>query len=349
MSTITSKSSAQAGQSFSTQSFPVRSSYVMQTLCDKVALFLSVARERTVIEGNDLLDGLSSFRKAYIEDFGAKELSLSTVDGQMTNGLHFAGGIKKAIIYLHGNGCFYESSLPKPLSWIESLKQKDLDGTDQAPHLIVFNPRGTGKSEGIIHPDTVARDMLAAFEYLVSIEGIDPNDIVIAGHSMGGFFGAFGAELVQEKFPDAEINFLSDRSFRTIHSRADCKIQYSEYSKVSEFIVGSTMHQLIDWTEWNKDPVAAMERLKGRVCIIYHRQDGVIPYDTSTHCALLGYPRTRSYSCLSMEDEEVDGLNVHNREFSDMENALVVAELKRMLHLPLSPEEEHLTLVQLDP
>ncbi|MBS0653071.1 MAG: alpha/beta fold hydrolase [Verrucomicrobia bacterium] len=340
---------AQAGQSFSTQSFPVRSSYVMQGLCEKVALFLSAARERTITEGNDLLDGLSSFRKTYIEDFGGKELSLSTVDGQMTNGLHFAGGMKKAIIFLHGNGCFYETSLPKPLSWIESLKQKDHNGTDVAPHLIVFNPRGTGKSEGVIHPDTVARDMLAAFEHLVSVEGIDPNDIVIAGHSMGGFFGALGAELVQEKFPDAEINFLSDRSFSNIHSRADCKIQHEEYSKVSEFIVGSTMHQLIDWTEWNKDPVAAMERLKGRVCIIYHGQDVVIPYETSAHCALLGYPRTRSYSCLSMDDEGVDGFNGHNRDFSDKENALVVAELKRMLRIPLSPEEEHLTLVQLDP
>lgn len=121
-----------------------------------------------------------------------------------------------------------------------------------------------------------------------------------------------------------------------------------EYSKASEWIVGPTMHQLIDWTEWNKDPVAAMERLKGRVCVIYHHQDPVIPYPTSAHSALLAHPRTRSYSCLSMEND-TDGANKHNREFSVKEHPFVIAELKRMLHIPLSPEEENLVLEQLNP
>lgn len=348
MSSNIPKTGAGTASSFSIQSFPVRSSYVMQTLCDKVAKFLVVARERTENEGKDLLDGLSSFRKIYMEEFQGKELFLPTIDGEMTNALHFPGTMKKGIIYLHGNGCFYETSLAKPLNWVNSLKQIGRDGPDQFPHLLVFNPRGTGKSEGITHPETVARDMLAAFEHLVFVEGIDPNDIVIAGHSMGGFFGSFGAELVQEKFADAAINFLSDRSYHSIHSRAESKMNSGEYSKASEWIVGPTMHQLIDWTEWNKDPVAAMERLKGRVCVIYHHQDPVIPYPTSAHSALLAHPRTRSYSCLSMEND-TDGANKHNREFSVKEHPFVIAELKRMLHIPLSPEEENLVLEQLNP
>lgn len=323
------------------------SSMVAQAVNRKLAQFLVVARERTINERKELLSFLASAREPLLDCCKGKEIFLQTENGSIINGAHFAGTQKKGIIFLHGNGGFYETAAPRPLGWIESLKQKTSEDTDLYPHLVVFNPEGTGKSNGIPHPDAVAEDILAAFEYLVHQHSIDPNDIVIAGHSMGAYFAAFGAELVQQKFPTSNINFLSDRSYDQIRSRVDSKIKDANHSKPVEYVYSSTMHTLLAWSHWNRSSAAVLEGLKGRVCIIYHKGDAVIPYVTSTHEALTQIKRTRNYSCLALKEKgnssELTN-RAHNREFNQEEHQLIITELKRMLRLPLTTEEEGLSL-----
>jgi len=318
---------------------PETTSDSMQEYSEKVAQFLVIARNRTVNEGEDFLEGLSSARGVLVKEFGGKEITLQTLDKESINGLHFEGAQKKGIIYLHGNGGFYETSAQKPLDWVRALKQTATGGIATFPHLVVFNPRGTGKSEGVTHPENVARDMLAAFEYLVNKHAIDPSDIVIVGHSLGGFFGAFGAELVQQTFPDSKINFISDRSYSDIHSRVDSLIKYWNNSGIVNPIFSSNMHALITLLNWNKNPVAALEKLKGRVCIIYHKGDGVIPYHTSLHLAITNAKRTRNYSCLSLKEEQ-GAVGAHNRLFTEEEHNKVIAEMKKMLGIPFAEEEK---------
>ncbi len=219
--------------------------FIAQALSEKVAQFLVIARGRTVNDRANTLRGLASVRDGLVEDVGGKEITLETLDGALINGVHFEGTLKKGIIFLHGNGSFYETSAQKPLGWIQSLKQISSEGEDLFPHLVVFNPSGTGESSGLTHPVNIARDMLAAFEYLVYQQGIDPNDIVIGGHSMGAFFAAFGADLIQQKFDDYEINFLSDRSFIDIRYRADMKIRTGGHSRAVQYMLCSTMPALI--------------------------------------------------------------------------------------------------------
>ncbi len=318
--------------------YPAPPSY-LGSLCKKVSDSLVAAQHKTATASRDLLPFLGQCREVYIEDYKAEEINLPTLNGTTINGLHFPGTQKKALIYLHGNGYFYETAASKPLRWRDCLKAT-VDGVDQFPHLVVCNPGGTGLSEGNTHPLTVARDLLAQFEYLVDKQGIDPNHIAIAGYSMGGYLGSFGAELIQLAFPQAEINFLCERSFVDIYSRINSESRVSRYA-----MAGS-----IAMTKWAQDPIAAMESLKGRVCIVYHTLDGVIPYAQSTHSALVNFERTRTYSCIELREDDMaqePSSQMHNRDFTDDENARIVVELKKMLKIPLTEEENRLALVSI--
>lgn len=304
---------------------------IFTQLCRKVSETLVAAQHKTSTERKELLGFLQEFRNEYIETYQAQEINLPTLNGTTINGLHFHGTQKKALIYLHGNGYFCETGAEKPLGWREGLKIS-LDGVDHYPHLIVCNTGGTGKSEGNTHPFTVAYDLLAQFEYLVKEHGIDPSCTAIVGYSQGGFLSAFGAALIQQKFPQATINFLSERSFSSIYSRA------------SFF-----MYIPIVLSRWNQDQIAALETLKGRVCIVFHKGDEVIPYKDSTHKALMNLERTRTYSCLELKEEtaQESSSQVHNRGLTEQENKQIIAELKRMLKIPLTAEEESLKLESL--
>lgn len=311
-------------------------------LCEKVSTSLITAQYKTITQRDELLPFLQTFRDLYIETCGAEEINLPTSNGTIINGLHFPGTQKKGLIYLHGNGYFYETAADKPLRWREGLKIT-VDEVDQYPHLVVCNPGRTGKSEGNVHPATVARDLLAQFEYLVTEHGIDPSDIAIAGYSMGGYLASFGAALIQQQFPDANINYLSERSFYSIYSRIDT----SDQPIIVSQLVGSAMAASIYLTNWAQDPIAAMESLKGRVCIIYHSLDGVIPYIDSTHSGLLAKERVRTYCCLALKEDDMSqepSSQAHNRALTEEENVKIVVELKKMLRIPLTEEEELLTL-----
>jgi hypothetical protein len=296
--------------------------FVFNNLCETVSQFMVVSRQMTTTRGRDLLAGLETVRQGWLEQEGVEEITLRTIDGTAINGLHFKGSEKKAIIHLHGNGCFYETSLERPWSWRESLQR--------VPHLVVCNPGGTGKSEGNVHPETAAHELLAQFEYLVNVHSIDPDDIVISGHSMGGYLGAFGAQLIQEKYPDKQINFLSDRSFFHIYSRIDIRTEREDRPTWINRIIRLVMYFFVNVTRWAKDPIEALTSLKGRICVIYHQKDAVVAYEDSLYCALTKVEQSKRFEYLPLTGEDE---NAHNREFTEEEHKKVISEIKRMLHL----------------
>ncbi len=313
-----------------------------QAAAAKIAKFLLVSRERT-LEDPGLKEGLASMRGTWKTTQGARELSLVTPDGDAVNGLHFPGTIPKAIIHLHGNGDFYELSVQKPLEWREALTSVVGERKD-VPHLLVFNPRGTGESEGVPHPAKVALDLFTAFEYLVHKHGIAPDDIIISGHSMGGYFGALGAALVQETYPDHAIHFLSDRSFASLTARACRRIEGSDYNRATRDLMGFATSCLMSASGWDADPIEALEKLKGRVCVLYNLKDAVIPYETSLHEALTKSHRKRTYDCFALQEASDSPFTAraHNRLFAADEQQKVLVEMKRMLRLPLTAEEDAL-------
>ncbi|MCB1109479.1 MAG: alpha/beta fold hydrolase [Chlamydiia bacterium] len=285
----------------------------MATIQQCLSSFLFDAHRATLERGEELLLGLKPVREYYLAECQAQEQTFKAENGESVNALHFPGTVNKAIIFLQGNGCFYETSVEKPLRWIKGM------GEDR-PHLLVFNPRGTGKSTGITTPDYVAKDFKLVFDYLVQSCQVDPNYVVLGGHSMGAFFGAEGAAQIQDLFPSNPIHFLSDRSLKDILDRVAKKTD----SKLKAFGV----QQAIKYYQWNKDPIAALGRLKGRVCILYHPSDEVIPYKESTYYGLKKTQIQYTYLCM----EEIEG-SAHNRPFTEAENQYIITELRKMLDI----------------
>lgn len=196
----------------------------MSVIVTKMSKFFFPAYARTVGCSPYFLQGLQSMRDGYIEDFNAKEISLKAKNGDTINGLHFPGNTNKALIFLHGNGCFYETSAVKPLRWIEGIE------ISQRPHLVIFNPRGTGKSEGHMEPDLVSEDFQCVFDYLNKCCGGALSHTIFSGHSMGAFLGSKGAACVQKLHPEAKIHFLSDRSLRDLKDRIPRRTDSSLYA-----------------------------------------------------------------------------------------------------------------------
>ncbi|QVL56944.1 MAG: alpha/beta fold hydrolase [Simkaniaceae bacterium] len=310
-----------------------------------VSKVLFDAHRRTVLEEDSLLEGLRPMKEGLIEALDGIEINFRAINGDTVNGIHFKGTEPKAIIFLHGNGCFYETSGCKPLSWRESLTR---EGTT-LPHLIIFNPRGTGESTGRTQTNYVIEDFILMFDHLVNVCHVDPSHVVIGGHSMGGYFSLFGAAAIQKRYPEAKINFISDRSIWDLKSRVAAKVEGAGYLGWKAFLLSSYISSVISSPDWSRDSIEALESLKGRVFVIYHPKDGVVLYDDSTHKGLLDARRINEYFCLELSEDDPHaevGPRPHNREFSDRENQKIVAELRRMLEIPPSSEDEPLHVLK---
>ena len=59
---------------------------------------------------------------------------------------------------------------------------------------LLWDYRGYGKSEGTPDVRTVKRDALAVYDYVVNELGVDPDRLVVHGHSLGAFVATFLAE-----------------------------------------------------------------------------------------------------------------------------------------------------------
>lgn len=296
---------------------------------DRVSKILFNAYARTQTDKH-FLPILDTVRSGLIEEYtGAQELNLQAHDGDIVNGLHFPGTDDKVIIWLHGNGCFYETSLHKPLHWRNSLER---DG--KIPHLIVFNPRGTGRSGGRTQTSFVADDLALFFEH------VQPKAVVIGGHSMGAYFTLFGAAELQQRHPEIKINFVSDRSLWDLRSRVTTSVEGAGYTGLGKTMMEVFVKSKLDSPDWCRDSLKALESLKGRVLIIFHRKDGVVPFEDSTYEGLSKAKRARDYHILELCEEDPTsevGAHSHNRDFSEDENATIIAEMGQMLGIPGKP------------
>ena len=164
---------------------------------------------------------------------------------------------------------------------------------------------------------------------------------------MGGYFGQFGAAAIQQRYPEARINFISDRSLWDLRSRVALHVEYAGYTGRKATSMTSYIKVAISEPDWTRDSGEALECLKGRVLIIYNPKDGVIPYAESTHKGIKMRPqRNRNYLCLELCEKDTTaeiGPYPHNREFTDEEDRIIVAEIKNMLDISPTSEDESLT------
>jgi len=92
------------------------------------------------------------------------------------------------VLYLHGN----DGNLDRELDRLRSLHRYGLP-------ILAIDYRGYGRSRGPKPSEArVYDDAVAAWDYLVGSQGVDPRHIVIYGHSLGG---AVAAELALRRGP----------------------------------------------------------------------------------------------------------------------------------------------------
>ena len=79
-------------------------------------------------------------------------------------------------LYSHGNG-----------AWVGALfESSQIEFLSKFGSIFVYDYRQYGLSEGVINEHGTYSDILGAWNYLTQIKKINPNKIVLYGHSMGG-------------------------------------------------------------------------------------------------------------------------------------------------------------------
>ncbi len=258
-------------------------------------------------------------------------IPLKTPDGCFIDNMLFRGREKKAVIYCAGRGGFFEAKA----NYIYDITKRVGD-----INLFLLNPRGVGESKGTPSPDGMALDVYSTFKYLVEKEGFSPDDIVIYGYSLGSGYGSLGAELVQNEFPDAKINFLSERSFCTLEEQIKRMVlrKLASYPRIAE-ILSQLALGLLHSSGWSIDSEHAISKLKGNVCIVYNKIDDIIPFTSSLYKrmkqrvqeGMLTKP-IRCVKLLPIKNSKVS--TPHKRWLTPWEKYEVTNELKRMLHMP---------------
>ncbi|MBS0653484.1 MAG: hypothetical protein JSR39_08175 [Verrucomicrobia bacterium] len=259
-------------------------------------------------------------------------IPLKTPDGCSIDNMLFRGNEKKAVIYCTGRGGFFESKANFEYIYDITKRVGDIN-------LFLLNPRGVGDSEGTPSPRGMALDVYSTFKYLVEKEGFSPDDIVIYGYSLGGGYGALGAELVQKEFPDAKINFLSERSFCNLEEQVKHMVlqKLASYPRIAK-ILSDIAVCLLHSCKWPIDSERAIKTLKGNVCIVYNKIDDTIPFVSSLYRRMKQSAQEgqleKPIRCVKLLPIEGSPSSTpHARQLTPWEKYEVANELKRMLHM----------------
>ncbi|NEQ87214.1 MAG: alpha/beta hydrolase, partial [Moorea sp. SIO2I5] len=117
----------------------------------------------------------------------------------------------KVMLYLHGNA----SNIGAYLEIAQRLNQVGLS-------LLLIDYRGYGRSEGKFPRESqVYQDAQVAWDYLVQQRGINPQDILVYGHSLGG---AIGIDLAVRNPEIAGL--IVEGSFTSMRDMADYEKKY---------------------------------------------------------------------------------------------------------------------------
>lgn len=89
-------------------------------------------------------------------------------------------GARNTVLYFGGNGFIMETARQIIYSILE-----------QEVNLLVFNYRGYGINPGNPSVEGLKRDGLAIYDYLINEKNIDPQRLILHGHSMGSFIATY--------------------------------------------------------------------------------------------------------------------------------------------------------------
>lgn len=191
------------------------------------------------------------------------QISTTTSDGIKLNGVQIFHGSENWIVAMNGNTGSWEKNH-------ESLKRM---AEQQKANVVSFNYRGVGASEGYCRSsDDLVCDGIAMVQKLLD-HGVNPENIVIYGHSLGGGVGA--QVMLHFSLRNIQLHrFISDRSFETLRAAVKAFFWIPIYR---EFIAWVVDH----W--WRLDSYSAVKKIKERTKIIFAEKDYIIGNNVSLY------------------------------------------------------------------
>ncbi len=259
---------------------------------------------------------------------GGERVKFHSPDGSVLDGMFIPSksneGLfsERAFVFVPGMNSYYEHVF---FDYFITLLRKKLGDVN----FLALNHPGVMVSEGELSCDGMALSVFSGCSYLIEKKHLDPSIIVIYGQSLGGVAATRGGKLLQNEYPDSELNLIHERSFVSFP-------EVVEKFCGSGFIGGQLRSYLEDEeSTWSTtDSPEDFEILKGNKLIIYSKFDCVVPFDFSFYKKLHEQkPNLSNVKVLSLPGEMLREQE-HYRIFSSDEEDVVIEEIKRMLGLP---------------
>ena len=164
-----------------------------------------------------------------------EDVYFSAPDGKRLNGWFVPSkGAKVTVLFCHGNA----GNISRRLNRVDFFHELGVN-------FFIFDYRGYGNSEGSPDEKGVYSDAIAAYDYLVSRDDVDKENIVVYGRSLGG---AIATELCTKR---AAKVLILESSLASVEKRASeiCSLPMSVL-KLQEFdalskVKGITIPKLI--------------------------------------------------------------------------------------------------------
>ncbi|WP_284452776.1 alpha/beta hydrolase [Parachlamydia acanthamoebae] len=175
---------------------------------------------------------------------------------------------QKWLVFFNGNGMTYEEMVPELQILFGRL----------GVNIYTGNYRGVGYSE---KSPSKAEDLVidgeAMVQYLLN-QGIQPENIVLYGWSLGGAVATHVAALHQnEEFPEKGIRLVNDRSFSTLKKEVSHLLP----------VIGGLASRLIGPLKWNLNSLENWKKIdNNNKALLFHKDDPVIPYKASLYKGL---------------------------------------------------------------
>lgn len=169
-------------------------------------------------------------------------------------------GKHPAILFVHG----WTSERERSFQYAKSL-------ADLGYICMLFDMRGHGSSEGNINTTLTKEfldDVLAAYDYLVDVDGVEKENISVVGSSFGGYLAAI---------------LTSKRNVKNLSMRVPADYANDEFDKPKMQTSGGENPEIFAWRSQPRKPgetfaLDAISKFSGDVQIIESEKDDVVPH-----------------------------------------------------------------------
>jgi len=192
------------------------------------------------------------------EGVRAENVEFRSADGSRLHGwfLPASGSAKATVLHLHGNAANISNHLPL-VSWMPA----------RGYHVLLFDYRGFGRSQGKPTLDGVVDDAIAALSYLRTRPEVDAARLVVFGQSLGG---ATALRMLARDSIGVRLAVI-DSAFASYRGIARDVTRGGVLAPVAAVAVGVLPPE-------DRDPIAALKTIRLPLLFVHGKRDSVIPF-----------------------------------------------------------------------